>query len=287
MSKHVERGPQGLFLLAKRSLAPVIWMPLLSFATLGVVLALTSYAVSADQPLLPPLAKATTTQPAPHSPARATVTQPTPQPPTSPTTPTVPQTAPAITVAAPAPFCTVVPFGTPNAIAPASAAPGVTEVTNPPIYYTFRGSTTKAATVAYAAACAHKQPALGGAYHGLTSHTISYAYDVSWLNNITCQVTNVRVTLHQSILLPQADMTGMPHAAAAEWQATVARLQAHEYEHVAINRQHARSLHDQLASLNGACETLNAQASATAARIIAAMNTANNSLDAHTNHGRQ
>ncbi len=159
-------------------------------------------------------------------------------------------------------------------------------VTNPPVYYKFRGDITLSKTIAQATHCARQQPALGGRYHGLTSRTISYAYDIASVDGTACRVDNVRVTLHQSILLPQADMTGMPAAAAAQWQATVKQLQAHEYEHIAINRQHASILHDRLANFAGPCINLDEQASATAKRTIAAMNTANHAFDARTNHGR-
>ncbi len=159
-------------------------------------------------------------------------------------------------------------------------------VTNPPVYYKFRGDITLSKTIAQATHCARQQPALGGRYHGLTSRTISYAYDIASVDGTTCRVDSVRVTLHQSILLPQADMTGMPGTTATQWRASAQKLQAHEYEHVAINRQYAFILHDRLAKLTGACSSLDRQASATAKRTIASMDAANHTLDAHTNHGR-
>lgn len=287
-----KRGPHGLFLLAKRSLAPTVWMPLLSIATLGVVLALTNHSVSADHPQPQPAAQpvAAIPQPAPTAPpqpATAPKPQPKAQAPARPAAP-VPTPAPkAQPAAAPLqPYCKVAAYSTPGAIAPESAAPGVTETTNSPVYYRFRGSSTFADTIAQATQCARRQAALGGIYHGLTSRTISYTYDIASSDGVACRIVDVKVTLHQSILLPQADMSGMPAAAAAQWNAAAKRLQAHEYEHVAINRQHARTLHSQLASLTGPCINLSTQASTTIKRIIAAMHTANNALDVHTNHGR-
>lgn len=281
-----KRGPYGLFLVARRSLTPVIWMPLLSITTLGILLMLSDRPASANRPQSQASAQSTAPKPQTPAPTEPTVKlKPTPK---LPATPAVPKPKPTIQPAAatPPPYCTIASFRTPSAIASTSAAPGVTAATNQPVYYKFRGDTTASKTIAQATNCARQQPALGGRYHGLTSYTISYAYDIVWVDGTTCRVDNVRVTLHQSILLPQADMTGMPRAAAAQWQASANKLQSHEYEHVAINRQHAFILHDRLAKLTGACSSLDRQASATAKRTIASMDAANHTLDAHTNHGR-
>lgn len=281
-----KRGPHGLFLVAKRSLTPVIWMPLLSLTTLGILLMFSNRPASANQPQSEPSAQVIAQQPQTPAPAKPTIkAKPTPKLPAAPAaSKPSPATQPATPT--PPPYCTVASFSTPSAIASLSAAPGVTTITNPPVYYKFRGDTTASKTIAQATNCARQQPTLGGRYHGLTSYTISYAYDIVWIDGTTCRVDNVRVTLHQSILLPQADMTGMSRAAAAQWQASANKLQSHEYEHVAINRQHASILHDRLAKLTGACSSLDRQASATAKRIIGTMDADNNTFDNHTNHGR-
>lgn len=282
-----ERGPQGLILLARRSLAPVVWMPLLSITTLGVILMLPNNSVSAEHPQptssIQPAAVTQSVGPATKPAAKA---QPTPQSPAKPASAApAPKAQPA--AATPAPYCTVARFEMPPAIASASAAHGVTTVTNPPVYYVFRGDITNTKTIAQATNCARQQPALDGNYHGLTSRTISYTYDIASDDGVACWVNNVRITLHQSILLPHADMSGLPAEAAAQWQATLGRLQAHEYEHVASNRYHAQLLHDKLASLRGSCATLSNRASATVKHGIAALDAANDTLDARTDHGRR
>lgn len=45
-----KRGPQGLILLAKRSLTPFFWMPMLSLVTLGILLVLANNSASANLP---------------------------------------------------------------------------------------------------------------------------------------------------------------------------------------------------------------------------------------------
>lgn len=279
-----KRGPSGLFLLVKRSLHPVVWMPMLSFATLTALLITIpdTTSVAAESHIAQASVsdkEAANPEPTANTDPGKAAEQPTPATPAN-----TPAAAPQPTN--PASYCSVAAFGTPAQINPVSAASGVTIVTNPPTYYSFRGGLQQSDTLARATACARQQPALGG-FHGVTSYTISTAYDTTNYGGDVCRVGNVRVTLHQSILLPSADMSGMPAEAIATWNAAAARLQAHEYEHVAINRSYAQSIHDQLTAVSGSCAQVATQASSIIETGKANMRGANGALDSRTNHGVQ
>lgn len=276
------RGPQGLILLAKRSLKPVVWTPLLSLTTLGVLLVQSGKSVSADHIQSP--AQTSINQLKTPSAAQSIETQPTPQATTQPATPEPKSTAQPVAAVASS-YCSIAAFGAPSPILAESSVTGVTVVTDPPVYYAFRGGATNTSTIAEATRCARQQPALAGKYHGLTAHTIRYAYSINPVDDTICRVDAVRVTLHLAVLLPQADMQGRPAGVANQWQATVGKLQAHEYEHVAINRMHVQRVYDQLIGFTGPCTNLDSQASGVAEQNIANMRAANQTLDAQTAHG--
>ncbi len=277
-----KRGPQGLILLAKRSLAPVFWMPLLSFATLGILLVHSGKQASADDLPIPSQTNITQSKTVTSESIQA---QPTPQATAPPTMSTPKSPARQVAAVVSSMYCRVASFGAPSPILAESSAIGVTVVTDSPVYYTFRGSSTNSNTIAQATSCARQQPALGGKYHGLTARTIKYAYGITPIDDTTCRVDAVKVTLHQTVLLPQADMASLPAAAASQWQATAAKLQSHEYEHVGINRTYVQRIYDQLTGFTSPCANLNSEASGVAEQNIANMNAANRALDASTNHG--
>ena len=278
-----KRGPQGLILFAKRSLTPFVWMPLLSFATLGILLLQPGRSASADSPQ-PPVQNHTSIQKKPVV-TELSKTQSTPQVAVQAAAPTPQATAKPAAAVATTSYCRVAAFGDPSPILAESSAVGVTIITDPPAYYVFRGGTTNSNTIAEATRCARQQPALGGQYHGLTARTIKYAYAIKPVDDTICRVDAVRVTLHQAVLLPQADMEGLPAGAASQWQTTAGKLQAHEYEHVVINRTHVQQIYDQLAVFTGPCNNIDSLASGVAEQNIANMNAANQALDTETNHG--
>ena len=80
-------------------------------------------------------------------------------------------------------------------------------------------------------------------------------------------------------------MEGLPAGTVSQWQATVGKLQAHEYEHVSINQTAVQQIYDQLTGFNGPCANMDSLASAVAEQNIANMNRANQTLDVHTDHG--
>lgn len=275
-----KRGPRGLFLLVKRTIRPVVWMPMVSIATLTAILLTLpdSTIVAAESPAEPVVVVQAVETEKPAQNSEQPVAEPQPAPIAMPVSQPRPQ---------PAPYCTTAGFGVPGLIDPVSAAPGVTAVTAAPTYYTFSGGTDHSQTLVRAADCARQQPSLGGAYHGLTSYIISAAYDTTSYGDNVCRIHNVRVTLNQAVLLPNADMAGMPATAVASWNAAAGRLQAHEYEHVAINRSHAQTMHDQLATLQGDCTQIASRAAAITEGGKANMRAANQALDARTQHGVQ
>lgn len=279
-----KRGPSGLFLLVQRGLRPVVWTPILSIAALtAVLLTLPDPTIAEAQPSQQPDVSAATKPP-------EEAAQPTPTPEEGISSDEAPASAVSIAARQPQPvpmYCTTTGFGAPAAINPVAAGVGVTAMTNAPVYYTFRGGAQHSDTVARASACARQQPGLGGSYHGLTAYTIIAAYDTTSNGDNICRIHNVRVTLHQSILLPNADMTGLPAPAVASWNAAAAKLQTHEYEHEATNRSYAQSMYDQLAALSGDCTQVAAQASTVVEGVKASMRTANQSLDARSKHGVQ
>lgn len=276
-----KRGPQGLILLAKRSLTPFFWMPMLSLVTLGILLVLANNSASAN---LPQHTETITSGSAPLVIDKSPKAQQTSQTVTPSNTPPHSMSQPVAAISHSS-YCTIAAFGAPSAIVALSSSVGVTVVTDPPVYYTFRGGVTNSSTIAAATTCARQQPALGGKYHGLTARTIKYAYDITPINDTTCRVDAVRVTLHQAMLLPRADMEGLPAGTVSQWQVTVGKLQAHEYEHVSINQTAVQQIYDQLTGFNGPCANIDSLASAVAEQNIANMNRANQTLDVHTNHG--
>lgn len=275
---HIKRGPKGLFLFQNRGFIHVLLAPAVSFATLtGILLSLPQAPNTAAQPV-----ESATAQSAP---AESQSAQPEQEQAPATQTDVAPAVRTASVPAVPAEYCGRAGYGMPAAIDPLAAAPGVTMLEDAPAYYTFKAGTTPDMTMQRLARCATQQPVLGAGLHGTTSHSLKYSYTIANIGSDVCRLDGIRVTLRQNMLLPSADTTGLSPSVATSWSSAQARLTAHEYEHVALNRASAQNLYNQLVGIQESCATIAQTAANTTANGVAALTAANTALDARTGHG--
>ncbi|HEX8958098.1 MAG TPA: DUF922 domain-containing protein [Burkholderiaceae bacterium] len=100
-----------------------------------------------------------------------------------------------------------------------------------------------------------------------------------------CRVTEVHVTLHTTITLPQ--LAGVDSERQAEYMRFYSALRIHEYGHYRIEQEMASEIDRALASLPDAdCSAIESAANARGKEIVGRYNLREQQYDADTGHGK-
>jgi predicted secreted Zn-dependent protease len=127
---------------------------------------------------------------------------------------------------------------------------------------------------------------VAGSYHAITARQIAWSYSFAQVG-AQCTITNVRVGLHVTQLLPDfSPKAGTAQSVINAWNTYHASLLAHENGHVDVAKRYAAELVEKLNALGtmncGAIQTL---ARTTVDSQLKALNTTDTDYDAVTGHG--
>lgn len=127
---------------------------------------------------------------------------------------------------------------------------------------------------------------VAGSYHAITARQIAWSYGFSQ-SGAQCTITNVRVGLHITQLLPDfAPKVGTPQSVIDAWNTYHTNLLAHENGHVDVAKRYAADLVAKLNALGtNDCSIIRAQAQTTVTSVLAALNATDIDYDAVTSHG--
>lgn len=227
--------------------------------------------IAAAAPVLPTPISVNTSAP-------ATVT------PTTEATPS-PTAAPAAKIATPLNCTPAGPVAQPAVVNLLSAANGLTQVIDTPVYYTIFGNTS-AQIQAQLQSCAPRNSS-GETFAGEAAYTLVWQYTSSITGNGLCTTSDVKVGLHTTMTLPA--WSASKHATsglASKWNVFINNLTHHENGHIALDKQYANILLNDLENYPATdCATLATAVQAKASAILADLNAANSSYDNHTDHG--
>jgi predicted secreted Zn-dependent protease len=203
------------------------------------------------------------------------------------TTPTVTSAATAVTPVASVEIgtcSTARPYRAPAIVDLTVAHDGLTAVVTEPYTYTVSASSLAGLRSGIANCAIRAQVA--GNYHAITARQIAWSY--AFLQAGTqCTITNVRVGLHVTQLLPDfAPKPGTPQSVIDIWNTYHANLVTHENGHVDVAKRYASELVAKLNALGtGDCSTIKAQAQTTVNTELNALNATDTDYDATTGHG--
>lgn len=193
---------------------------------------------------------------------------------------------PAIIVSTAPPACAPdTTYSMPANLSLADAPAGLTQQIDPVHYYKIYG---------YNSAQVRQQiincaPKLGGGedYTGYTTYSLSWRYDYAVIGANECKVTNVKMGLHVSEVLPAWQSAAQADGNyASQWQRFIANLNTHEQGHTVFDKQYAAQALTDLQNLApAACDSVSQLADATVKADLTALNQANDNYDTVTNHG--
>jgi predicted secreted Zn-dependent protease len=126
----------------------------------------------------------------------------------------------------------------------------------------------------------------GGRFAANTGYNLSSYYTYAANGDGTCSASRVSVTLHVNQIYPRWINTGASSSVASGWNSFIRYLRTHENGHVSIDKQYAQKLYDNIHAVrNVSCGSINAKIQAAIKSTVGALNNANDSYDARTNHG--
>lgn len=176
------------------------------------------------------------------------------------------------------------PYRAPAIVDLTVAHDGLTAIVDQPYTYTVSASSLAGLRSGITNCVPRAQVA--GDYHAITSRQIAWSYAFSQ-NSMQCTITNVRVGLHVTQLLPEfSPEPGTSQSVIDTWNTYHTNLVTHENGHVMAAKRYAAELLDRLNSLGtNDCATIKAQAKATVEIELNALNASDTDYDASTGHG--
>jgi predicted secreted Zn-dependent protease len=184
-----------------------------------------------------------------------------------------------------APNCQSASYNQPDTPAANTAQPGLHQNILAPSYYIVYGNTVKEIN----SQMARCTPAGtdNDRYAASTNYALNWAFDyVAGVDGI-CHVTAATVSINIGVVYPSWQPTsGAAAGTNASWQKFITSLATHENGHVSTNQAGAAQLLADLQNFPASdCNMIVAQVTAKATADIQAINQANDSYDAATNHG--
>lgn len=261
----------------RRRRAPLFAMTLL----LGILfLLIQTHQVSLRTTLAPKVAAQTNQATATVATAAAT----TPATPGAPTSAKTSSTVSAVAQTPAPPRCSTASYSAPSQLNLLSAPLGLTQVVDATTYYQVNGYNA-AQVRSQLQQCAPSAGGSGVEFAAETGYALSWQYDTVSAGGL-CSIANAKVGLHLNMILPSWQATAAGAGYAGVWQQFASSLATHENGHAALDQQFAARL---LLSLQttppGDCGSLGSIVQARLNADVAALDAANNTYDAATNHG--
>ena len=118
-----------------------------------------------------------------------------------------------------------------------------------------------------------------------TSYAVNWDYSITDRGDGVCTLTNVKVGLHLSQIMP-ALVTTSNAGVSAKWGAFHTGLQTHEDGHKTVDITQARALLTSLTTLSAPCADISVEASHVTITALQGFVTANQQHDTLTHHGK-
>lgn len=176
-------------------------------------------------------------------------------------------------------------YALPKAISLTSKKEGLTYVNDGTSYYHVGGANVTAIRNALNQ-CA---PTFNGTgdYLSYTSYAVSWSYTIATGKNNTCTLSDVRVGLRVSQLMPSLlNKTGESKSVQNKWNAFRIALHTHEDGHTSVDIAQAKKLLANLQKLSGSCSSIATSAQQVTTTATNAFVTANHEHDTDTDYGR-
>jgi len=198
--------------------------------------------------------------------------------------PTVPAKSAAIIPATPT--CVADSYSGPSALDVSGSQPGVTQVVDATHYYQIYGYTADQARQQITQ-CAPRLSDNGNDFTGYTSYRLSWLYNYGDNGSGQCTLSNIKVGMHISKVLPSLQLSQYANSAfAAQWQLFAPALDTHEQGHVTLDEQYAAKILTDLQNVPATdCATISQVASTLINSDVTLLNQANVNYDTQTNHG--
>jgi predicted secreted Zn-dependent protease len=185
-----------------------------------------------------------------------------------------------------------VPACTPQAALPlsplslANAGAGLSVAVDSPRLYAINGYTVSDLHSQIQACAPRGSGSSSAEFTAETNYQLNWQYDYS-ISGDTCTITTVKVGLHVNQDMPSWQiLAGTNARLQSEWSTFIANLQTHENGHVALDKQYAQTLLDDLRNFPPtACTDFSASIKHLTDTDVAVLNQANDNYDTATNHG--
>lgn len=125
-----------------------------------------------------------------------------------------------------------------------------------------------------------------GEYLAYTSYALSWQYDTEMLPDGTCTLSNVKVGLHLTQLMPKLTNGAISPSLQNRWNSFISGLQEHEDGHKTLDIAKAQGLLSSLTTLRMPCNTIEVSISRTTTSALQGFITANAEHDTDTHYGR-
>ena len=188
-------------------------------------------------------------------------------------------------IAPPSP-CSPISFGTPTELDLSVQPNGLSVQADQPTQYQIFGSSAAQLRTQIQQCGPGATGTADAEFTGQTAYNLSWQYSAIDTGD-SCSVSDMKVGLHTAIAIPywQPSNTAA-QGLGSRWQHFVSGLTTHEDGHAAIDKLYAAKLTTDLSGIqNVPCNSLASDVNATAKADTAALNQANDTYDASTNHG--
>lgn len=126
----------------------------------------------------------------------------------------------------------------------------------------------------------------GDGFDASTLYNLSTLYNFGMNSDGLCTVTSASVGINVGMVMPAWSNAGASSSLTSTWNRFITNLQTHENGHATIDESYASKIYTDMISVPPTdCGSINATVKAVVANDTAAMNAANDSYDASTNHG--
>jgi predicted secreted Zn-dependent protease len=173
----------------------------------------------------------------------------------------------------------------PTAINLSGAVNGLTQLIEAPRYYQIFGDTPVQIHDQLRSCAPHTSD--GEAFAGETDYTLTWQYKTTATGNGLCTLDDIKIGLHVTMDLPSwAPTSQAMESLSTKWGVFISSLIHHENGHAALDAQYAAQLLSELQNHPATdCAALSIAVQAKASNVLANLNAANSTYDAHTNHG--
>ena len=185
------------------------------------------------------------------------------------------------------PSCNPAAYSLPSRIDLTNQANGLTQVSDPTSYYRIYGNNSDQIESQVRQCAPTTNGSDGAEFAAETSYSLNAQYNWAEDSSGYCRVTGAKVGLHINMILPQWQPNADSEAGlAVSWQTYINNLTTHENGHVAIDKQYAAQLLNDLQAFPaGDCASIADSLKTKVNADIAALDAANDAYDAATNHG--